>query len=293
MGFLALDFETANESLASICQIGVVNFGLDNARDEFSTLIDPEDYFAGINISMHGIKPKDVVGAPTFPDVYPALAELLSERIVVSHTAFDRTALKRAISRYELPEIECQWLDSARVVRRTWTSCARAGYGLSSIAEQLGISYRHHDALEDARAAGKVLLRAIKESGIGIEDWLAQSLRSIGGPICREGNPAGAVYGEYIVFTGALQIPRREAAAMAARIGFTVSNSVSSHTSVLAIGDQDVSRRRPGESLSTKRRKAEALIALGCPIRIIGESDFLALYVSEKELERRVLAEAS
>jgi DNA polymerase III subunit epsilon len=218
---------------------------------------------------------------------------VLSGRIVVSHTAFDRAALRRAITRYELPEIECQWLDSARVVRRTWTNCARSGYGLSSIADQLGIDYRHHDALEDARAAGKVLLRAIKESGIGIEDWLAQSLKPLGGPICREGNPAGPVYGEYIVFTGALQIPRHEAAAMAARIGFTVSNSVSAHTSVLVIGDQDISRLRPGESLSTKRRKAEALIASGCSIRIIGESDFLALCGSEMELERRALAEAS
>jgi DNA polymerase III subunit epsilon len=157
-------------------------------------------------------------------------------------------------------------LDSARVVRRTWTSCARSSYGLSSIAELLGINYRYHDALEDARAAGKVLLRAIKESGIGIEDWLAQSLKPLGGPICQEGNPAGAAHGEYIVFTGALQIPRREAAAMAARIGFTVSDNVSSHTSVLVIGDQDISRLRPGETLSTKRRKAEALIASGCPI---------------------------
>jgi DNA polymerase-3 subunit epsilon len=107
MDFLALDFETDNESLASICQVGVANFGRGNG-DDFSTLIDPEDYFAGINISIHGIAPEDVVGAPTFPDVYPTLADMLSGHIVVSHTAFDQAALKRAITRYELPEIKCQ-----------------------------------------------------------------------------------------------------------------------------------------------------------------------------------------
>jgi DNA polymerase-3 subunit epsilon len=80
---------------------------------------------------------------------------------------------------------------------------------------------------------------------------------------------------------------------MAARIGFTVSDNVSSHTSVLVIGDQDISRLRPGETLSTKRRKAEALIASGCPIRIIGESDFLALCGSGASLGQPALAEAS
>ena len=67
-------------------------------------------------------------------------------------------------------------------------------------------------------------------------------------------------HGEHVVFTGALKIARHEAAAMAAQIGFTTSNSVSSHTSLLVIGDQDISRLRPGETKSVKRQKAEALI---------------------------------
>ncbi len=288
MGFFALDFETANESLASVCQVGIADFSGNDTKDDFSTLIDPEDHFAGVNVSIHGIDYEDVAGAPNFPGVYPTIASILSEHIVVSHTAFDRVALNWAIARYGLPEVKCRWLDSARVVRRTWPDCAKAGYGLPSITEKLGIHYRHHNALEDARAAGEVLQRAIIESGIGVEDWLIASGNSLSGPISisREGNPAGVFHGEHVVFTGALKIARHEAAAMAAQIGFTTSNSVSSHTSLLVIGDQDISRLRPGETKSVKRQKAEALIKSGNPLRIIGKSDFLTLCKNEKALTR-------
>ena len=139
-------------SLASVCQVGIADFSGNDTKDDFSTLIDPEDHFAGVNVSIHGIDYEDVAGAPNFPGVYPTIASILSEHIVVSHTAFDRVALNRAIVRYGLPEVKCRWLELARVVRRTWPDCAKAGYGLPSITEKLGIHYRHHNALEDARA---------------------------------------------------------------------------------------------------------------------------------------------
>jgi DNA polymerase III subunit epsilon len=41
--FVAIDFETANASLASICQIGVAVFIDGQIVDEWETLINPED----------------------------------------------------------------------------------------------------------------------------------------------------------------------------------------------------------------------------------------------------------
>jgi DNA polymerase-3 subunit epsilon len=283
MHFVALDFETANESMASICQVGIAEFEQGQVRDAWSSLIDPEDYFSGINIAIHGIDETKVAGAPCFADVYPVLAKRLSGQVVVSHTPFDRVALRRAIARYELPQLECQWLDSARVVRRVWPECVQRGYGLTAMAAKLGIEFRHHDALEDARAAGLILLRAISHSGVGLGEWLVKSLKPISGSASRDGNPAGAFYGECLVFTGALCLPRRVAAELAAKIGCTVADSVSKKTSMLVVGDQDIARLRPGESRSTKHRKAEELIASSVPMRIIGEADFLAMCDQEAD----------
>jgi len=36
----------------------------------------------------------------------------------------------------------------------------------------IGYDFRHHDALEDAKAAAHILLAAVKESGLDIEGWL-------------------------------------------------------------------------------------------------------------------------
>ena len=91
-----------------------------------------------------------------------------------------------------------------------------------------------------------------------------------------EGNPEGQLYGEVIVFTGALSITRREASQLAADAGCEVGASVKKTTTLLVVGDQDI-QRLAGHKKSSKHRKAEQLIAEGQRIRILGESDFLRL----------------
>ena len=127
MNFVALDFETANPSMASICQIGIAEFEQGQLLDTWSSLIDPQDYFSETNVGIHGIDEAQIVDAPCFSDVYPILVNRLAGRVVVSHTPFDRVALWQTITRYGLPQFECQWLNSARVVRRIGLSAPGAG----------------------------------------------------------------------------------------------------------------------------------------------------------------------
>ena len=95
-------------------------------------------------------------------------------------------------------------------------------------------------------------------------------------PITREGNTGGPLFGETIVFTGALEMPRREAADLAARAGCKVLDNVTKATTVLVVGDQDLDKLH-GHEKSSKHRKAEELAAASQPIRIIRESEFLGL----------------
>jgi DNA polymerase-3 subunit epsilon len=92
----------------------------------------------------------------------------------------------------------------------------------------------------------------------------------------REGNIEGPLYGEVLVFTGALHIPREHAADIAANLGCQVASSVSKTTTLLVVGDQDITHLA-GHSKSSKHRRAEELIAKGVPIRILRESDFQEL----------------
>ncbi len=277
MKFVAIDVETANPDLASICQIGVVSFEAGAVVAAWQRLINPEDFFDEWNVSIHGITEKDVINAPTLPDLFTDLRGFIEQNIVVCHTSFDRVALSRACEKYGLPGIDCIWLDSAKVVRRAWSQYASKGYGLANITKELGIVFQHHVAQEDARAAGEVVMRAIADTGKSLDEWLIQVKNPISyKQIAQQGNPDGSLFGEIVVFTGALSIPRREASKMAADAGWTVAETVNKSTTLLVVGDQDI-RRLAGQEKSSKHRKVEELIAKGQSIRILGESDFSRL----------------
>jgi len=69
MEFVALDFETANADMSSICQLGLVLFKDGSLLEEWKTYIDPEDFFNEINVSIHGIDMTTIMGAPQTADV--------------------------------------------------------------------------------------------------------------------------------------------------------------------------------------------------------------------------------
>lgn len=290
MDFVALDVETANANMGSICQIGIARFADGQLVEEWSTLLDPEDYFDAVNISIHGIEEKMVLGQPKLPKIAPLLRAKLEGTVTVCHTHFDRIALLRAFAKYDLDSITTTWLDSARVVRRTWEELAWKGYGLSNVCRIIGYDFRHHDALEDAKAAGHVLLAAFRESQQNIEHWLHRvnqpidpSNSSSGAYINRDGNPEGDLFGAVLAFTGTLELPRSMAADLAAKAGCQVAQGVTKKTTILVVGDQDIIKLA-GHEKSSKHRKAEQLIADGYNIRIICEADFKIL-VSDAPLQ--------
>ena len=169
------------------------------------------------------------------------------------------------------------------MARRTWEEFAWRGYGLANVCNKIGYEFKHHDALEDAKASGQVVLAAIEATGLDIESWLNRVKQPInpahassGSAIKRNGNLDGALLGEVVVFTGALEMPRCEAADLAASIGCSVASGVNKKTTLLVVGKQDISKLA-GKEKSSKHLKAEQLISKGQEIRIIKESDFIEL----------------
>jgi DNA polymerase-3 subunit epsilon len=280
MRFVAIDVETANARMRSICQIGIVVFdhGKEIASDV--VLVNPGEDFDGINISIHGIDETRVVGAASFPNIFPWLAEYVRDQVVVCHTHFDRVAIAQAHDHHRLTAVPCRWLDTAKVARRAWPQFAQSGYGIRNLADSFGIPVRHHDAVEDARTAGLILLRAIDQLGQDLDYWLSRAKLGLSGHPKgrerREGDGDGPLLGETVVFTGSLRIPRREAADLAHMAGGAVDPGVTKGTTVLVVGDQDL-LRTGGKPKSSKHLKAEGLAAKGQPIRFLAETDFMAL----------------
>jgi DNA polymerase-3 subunit epsilon len=159
VNFVAIDVETACADRSSICQIGIAVFQQGRMVRCDGLLIDPETEFLAFNSNLHGIVPEHIAGAPTWKMVYPALRELLSNRILVSHTYFDRVALLSACQRYHLEMFPyTEWVDSCEIARKAWPHLPN--HKLPSLAENFKIEYCAHDAAEDARVAGEILILA-------------------------------------------------------------------------------------------------------------------------------------
>jgi DNA polymerase III epsilon subunit-like protein len=148
--------ETANSDIASICSIGLVHFKESQPVRRLTILVNPQDRFDAINESIHGIRPERVANAPTMREVLPMV----------------RAALCQAAAKHGFPEPSCCGLDSARVAQRAWERFARRGYGLPDLAPEFDIAFKHHDACEDARAAGLILLKAMEATGLSVDEWV-------------------------------------------------------------------------------------------------------------------------
>ena len=288
MDFLAIDVETANSDMSSICQIGFVIYKNGQIVKEWSSLVHPEDSFDPWNESIHNITEEQVENSPTFPEIYDLLKSHLEANICACHTHFDRVSINKVCLKYNLNPIENKWIDTAKVTRRCWDEFSYKGYGLSNVCKKLGYNFDHHDALEDAKASAYILMSAIKKEENTINDWLERvsnpilsNDKSYNKSITKDGNPEGNLFGEVLVFTGALQIPRREASKLASEIGCKVDNTVTKKTSLLVVGDIDL-RKLSGDK-SSKHIKAEKLKLEGQTIKILQETDFVALYESNQE----------
>ncbi len=260
MRFVSLDLETANSRFTSICQIGISVFENNREVEAISLLVDPEDYFDGMNISIHGIDENTVRGMPSFEVAYRQVEHLFLDSVVVSHTAFDRTSLLQTCRAKGIVEPRCKWLDSAKVVRRAYPQFASRGYGLANVAKEFGFDFRHHDALEDARVAGAILIQAITDTGIQLGEWLHRVEKSItrdkySERIRLEGKLDGPLAGEVCVFTGQLVISRTEAAKIANDAGAAVEPGVNKKTTLVIVGDQELDRLA-GKAKSAKHLRA-------------------------------------
>lgn len=289
MDFVAIDVETANPDRSSICQVGIATFQKGELVDCWESLVAPAGEFSPFNISIHGIDRQRVRKAPSWNEIYPHVASRLENRIVVSHTSFDRHALSQACASCGLSICDCQWLDSAEIARSAWPQFSRSGYRLTNLASHFGFEYQAHDALEDAKCAGWVVLKAIAEAKIPLGHWLnkesglngagsstGSGWKTFSPSVKQPGNVSGVLFGEVIVFTGTLTISREAAAESAAKAGCRVDDGVTKRTTLLVVGNQDMDCLR-GHEKSSKHLKAEKLITQGQCLRILRESEFLAL----------------
>src|SRR5207249_3044220 len=92
---------------------------------------------------------------------------------------FDMSVLRYVIADYNLPQAEFPYSCTRLIGQKAWPGLI--SYSLSTVADRLGIVFKHHDALEDARASAEIAIRACIDAGAKTLDELADCLRSKNG----------------------------------------------------------------------------------------------------------------
>lgn len=186
MDFVALDFETASRERGSVCAIGLVNVINDEIVEEKYSLIRPATpYFDPQFEKIHGITWEDVKEEPTFAERWPELAEYFNDKLVIAHNAaFDINVLKDALDNYSLPYPTMKYNCTVSIAKKTWPEFLN--HKLNTIAYQLDMEFEHHHALEDARMAANILLKASEIHNAFDEDTFLQKLDLCHGIISQE-----------------------------------------------------------------------------------------------------------
>lgn len=174
--FTAIDFETANRYADSACSLTAVSIAGQAVMHEGYTLIKPPfNRFDEDNIRIHGITPQMVSAKPTFDALWPDIRERLNKRILIAHYAvFDTRVLRSLIKRYNLPGLDASYACTVEISRKVWPDLPN--HKLDTVADHLGFTFRHHQALDDARACARIVCAAAERTGASsVEDLLTRT----------------------------------------------------------------------------------------------------------------------
>jgi len=120
---------------------------------------------------IHGITEDDVRDKPEFYELWDEIRDYIAGDVLIAHSAqFDMSVLKGLFNVYQIEMQKYQYNCSCNIARRTWSGLQN--YKLNTVAGFLGLSFKHHDACEDAYASATIVVEAGKK-------LKAQSLESL------------------------------------------------------------------------------------------------------------------
>lgn len=315
LDFTAIDFETANGFRGSPCAVGLSRVRGGRIIEEAFWLMRPpagHDRFDPRNIAIHGVTAEQVASQPRFDRVFDEIAEFLGEDVLVAHNAAFDTGVMRAAQ--QVSAKSGPRYDYACTVMLARRSYSLPSYSLPFVAEAAGVPLiNHHDAIEDARACAGIMIDIAAKHrattihelyrGLGLalpvleafeadglpspvasvaESWLGWPEEGANPEPNPEADANHPLFGQTVVFTGNLQIPRGSAKAKAAHLGACPASSVTRKTTVLVVGDgfiaADLRRgETAGSRLTAKAKRVLELHGKGQQIEVLSEGEFMQM----------------
>jgi DNA polymerase-3 subunit epsilon len=191
--FICIDVESTGLDLEKdrICEVGAIQFSLEEEFDSFESLIDPEIVIPQEVIEIHHITNEMCKDKPKIIEVLPRINDMCKNHVIVGHgIEYDISMLKNAFKRANIPHVldKCMVIDTLRLARL---------YG-ESPSNSLEVLRRHfnvdeegaHRAMNDVRVNIQVFKKLIRKFKSTKE--IIERLRS---PILLKNMPLGKYKG--------------------------------------------------------------------------------------------------
>lgn len=283
--YVVIDLETTGFSptFDSIIEIAAIRYRNDNPVDKFSSLINP-----GINIPINiqnltGIKDEDVSDCPIINDVISEYVDFIGNDIIIGHNVgFDINFINKNLKK----GLDNNYINTVRISHKL--NPTLESHSLSILKDLYKIEALSHRALGDCESTALVFQKMKVEilSNSSFEEFKKLFRNKGYTPNLKmsdiktdntEFDEDNFFFNKKTVFTGKLErYTRREAAQLVVDLGGMVSNTISSKTDILVVGDMDYSSALAGR-ITSKHKKATELQQQGSNITIMSESDFIEL----------------
>lgn len=174
--FAAVDFESAGIRRGGTevpVQIGIALMRRLEISETFTSFLFTEEPITWAAQKVHGIRAKDLIGAPRLLELWPEIRRLLENRWVVAHGPATERRFLRAFPFHGFGP----WVDTLKLARAVWPE--KKSFALGDLILNLGLEddlrnalprFRWHDALSDATASLVLLRRVVAEASVGAHE---------------------------------------------------------------------------------------------------------------------------
>ncbi len=177
---IVLDTETTGLDYTKERMVEFAAVRLENGKikDEFQTLINPQQHIRKSSIAIHGITSDMVADAPTEAEIMPKILEFIGDYPIVAHNAiFDYTFINEASLRTTGKEINNTRIDSQQMFKEVYPDLD--SHGLEALTKKFNVDLtNHHRAMADTMGLALAYPK-LKKLYLQKYDWEVKQLENV------------------------------------------------------------------------------------------------------------------
>ena len=177
---IVLDIETTGLDYTKEKMVEFAGVRLENGKvkDEFQTLINPQQHIRKSSIAIHGITQEMVQDAPTEAEIMPKILEFIGDYPIVAHNCiFDYSYLNEASLRTTGKKLENERIDTQYMFKEVYPEME--SHGLDALTKKFKVELvNHHRAMADAMSLALAYPK-LKKLYLQKYDWENKQLENI------------------------------------------------------------------------------------------------------------------